>query len=83
MQAINEGPSSKKVDHCDSITKYADFIIILIFFQDIDGEYQVELTFTMDAELAGKPFSLEIENELGKTTYEFDLALDDQPPSGK
>merc|ERR1712037_388307 len=40
-----------------------------------------ELTFTMDAELAGKPFSLEIENELGKTTYEFDLALDDQPPS--
>ena len=37
----------------------------------------------MDAELAGKPFSLEIENELGKTTYEFDLALDDQPPSGK
>ena len=59
-----------------------DFIIILIF-QDIDGEYQVELTFTMDAELAGKPFSLEIENELGKTTYEFDLALDDQPPSGK
>jgi len=48
---------------------------------DIDGEYQVELTFTMDAELAGKPFSLEIENDLGKTTYEFDLALDDQPPS--
>ena len=37
----------------------------------------------MDAELAGKPFSLEIENDLGKTTYEFDLALDDQPPSGK
>ena len=53
------------------------------FFQDIDGEYQVELTFTMVPELAGKPFSLEIENELGKTTYEFDLALDDQPPSGK
>merc|ERR1711971_1381662 len=48
---------------------------------DIDGEYQVELTFTMVPELAGKPFSLEIENELGKTTYEFDLALDDQPPS--
>ena len=37
----------------------------------------------MVPELAGKPFSLEIENELGKTTYEFDLALDDQPPSGK
>jgi hypothetical protein len=37
----------------------------------------------MVPELAGKPFSLEIENDLGKTTYEFDLALDDQPPSGK
>jgi len=49
---------------------------------DIDGEYQVELTFTMDADLAGKPYSLEIENELGKTSYQFDLALDDQPPSG-
>ena len=30
----------------------------------------------MDAELAGKPFSLEVENDLGKTTYEFDLSLD-------
>ena len=36
----------------------------------------------MDAELAGKPNSLEIENSLGKTTYSFNLALDDKPPAG-
>jgi len=50
---------------------------------DLEGEYQVELTFTMDKELAGKPYSLEIENELGKTVYEFNLALDDKPPADK
>jgi len=50
---------------------------------DLDGEYTVELTFTMDAELAGKPNSLEIENSLGKTTYSFNLALDDKPPADK
>jgi len=37
----------------------------------------------MDKELAGKPYSLEIENDLGKTVYEFDLALDDKPPADK
>ncbi len=36
----------------------------------------------MDKELAGKPYSLEIENDLGKTVYEFNLALDDKPPAG-
>merc|ERR1712156_1041719 len=50
---------------------------------DLDGEYTVQLTFTMDAELAGKPNSLEIENSLGKTTYSFNLALDDKPPADK
>merc|ERR1712079_608874 len=50
---------------------------------DLDGEYTVELTFAMDAELAGKPNSLEIENSLGKTTYSFNLALDDKPPAEK
>jgi len=50
---------------------------------DFDGEYQVELKFTMDAELAGKPYSLEIENDLGKTIYGFNLALDDKPPADK
>jgi len=49
---------------------------------DLEGEYTVKLTFTMDAELAGKPNSLEIENTLGKTTYAFNLALDDKPPAG-
>jgi len=50
---------------------------------DLEGEYTVKLTFTMDAELAGKPNSLEIENTLGKTTYAFNLALDDKPPADK
>jgi len=49
---------------------------------DLDGEYTVQLTFTMDAELAGKANSLEIENTLGKTTYAFNLALDEKPPAG-
>jgi len=50
---------------------------------DLDGEYTVQLTFTMDAELAGKANSLEIENTLGKTTYAFNLALDEKPPADK
>lgn len=48
---------------------------------DLEGEYQVELTFTMTPELAGKTYALEATNELGTTSYQFDLALSQKPPS--
>jgi len=48
---------------------------------DLDGEYQVELVFTMTPELAGKKFSFTATNELGSTSYEFDLALSQKPPA--
>ena len=52
------------------------------FLQDLTGEYQVELVFTMTKEMAGKTYSLEVTNGLGTTKYEFKLALSEAPPSG-
>jgi len=49
--------------------------------QDLTGEYQVELVFTMTKEMAGKTYSLEVTNGLGTTKYEFKLALSEAPPS--
>jgi hypothetical protein len=49
---------------------------------DLSGEYQVKLTFTMTPEYAGKNYALEVTNELGTTTYEFNLALSEKPPAG-
>jgi len=46
---------------------------------DLAGQYVVELTFTMDEGLVGKTYALEVENNLGKTSYQFDLALADKP----
>lgn len=48
---------------------------------DFDGEYQVDLTFTMEPKYAGKTYSLDVTNELGTTTYQFNLALSEKPPA--
>ena len=53
-----------------------------LFLQDLAGQYVVELTFTMDEGLVGKTYALEVENNLGKTSYQFDLALADKPKTG-
>ena len=45
----------------------------------MEGEYLVQLNFTMNTELAGANYSLEIANELGKTTYTFMLKLQNKP----
>jgi len=46
---------------------------------DLPGQYVVVLKFTMDEGLVGKTYALEVENNLGKTSYQFDLALADKP----
>ena len=50
--------------------------------QELQGDYQVVLTFDMDPELAGKPYSLQVTNLLGTTQYNFQLALSEKPPAG-
>lgn len=46
---------------------------------DLSGQYQVSLTFTMTPELANKNYVLEVQNEVGTTSYEFNLALSGKP----
>ena len=54
-----------------------------MFLQDLTGEYQVELVFTMTPEMTGKTYSLDVTNGLGTTKYEFTLALSEAPAAGK
>jgi len=47
---------------------------------ELQGDYQVELTFNMEEKLAGKPYTLEVTNDHGTTQYTFQLKLGEAPP---
>ena len=61
------------------------FFFFLIFLQDVEGDYIVELVFNMGKELEntnGVPYKLEVTNSLGSADYGFQLALSTKPPAG-
>ena len=47
--------------------------------ESLNDKYFARLNFTMVPELAGKPCSLEVANDLGETIYPFQLEMYFQP----
>ena len=68
----------KKINFYNTFFNESDF-----FLQELQGDYQVELTFNMEEKLAGKPYTLEVTNDHGTTQYTFQLKLGEAPPPSK
>ena len=47
----------------------------------MEGEYTVNLNFTVKQEILGKNYTFEVKNSLGTTIYQFYLEISTEPPT--